>query len=98
MRIHLEVVNTTDDPNEVKALVREVFGHSAAMTVGPTSNSPEDCITFGLEQLITQDQLTAFFRGEARYNVDLPKLKERTIKYLSKQLDSVIKHNEDKYT
>ena len=97
MRGKLEFINTTANPEEVIALVRSVFGNSAHVEIGPTSNSAEDCIDFGIEKLITTDQLTAYFNGAARYEVDLPKVKGRVLKHLESRLDRVIEENEKKY-
>jgi len=98
MRLKLEVVNTTDDPQEVISLVKSVFGASAAVEIAPTSNSAEDCAIFAIEQLITQDQLMALFREKARYEVDIVHIRKRVLSYLEKQLDHVIVSNEEKYS
>ena len=64
--------------------------------VMPDSNKPIDHIYFGIQQLITADQLDILFQEGALYHDKLEALRRATLEIISAELDRVIIDNEAK--
>lgn len=68
----------------------------SSIEVYPDSNDPIDHIYFGIQQLITTEQLDAFFNSETTYPAKLEKLRAAVLRQLISELDKVIVDNEAK--
>lgn len=80
---------------EVVKYAEEHFGKSAKVMVMPDSTNAHDFIYFGIQQIITHEQLSLLF-DSSTYQQDLKKLRAETLYKLSEILDTVIVDNESK--
>jgi len=78
---------------EVERNVKHHFGQYAEVRVEADSNKPEDVIYFGIQQLITSEQLGLLFDSEM-YTKDLVNLKAEVMAQLADILNQVIIDNE----
>lgn len=72
------------------------YGKSAVVNVGPETSLAYDHIYFGLQQLITHEQLSMFFAKDGSYQKDLQGLRERVLYKVTEIVDQVIVDNEAK--
>ena len=72
------------------------FGKMAQVTVMPDSNNAHDLIYFGIQQVITHEQLSLLFDRNSSYQQDIARLRKDTLQKLAELLDSVIIDNEAK--
>lgn len=84
--------------DELVARVKEVVGSGkvSSIEVYPDSNDPLDHIYFGIQQLITTEQLDVLFTSESIYSEKLQLLRARVLGTLTTELDKVIADNERK--
>lgn len=73
---------------------KHTLGENSYVEVLPKNNTPESFIYYGLQGLITLDQVNEYFDGA--YNERLPMLRAKTLKTASSILDKVIIDNEEK--
>lgn len=72
------------------------FGRGAQVTIMPDSSNAHDLIYFGIQQIITHEQLGLFFNNKDTYQSDVQKLRKETVEKLVEILDTVIIENEAK--
>ena len=72
------------------------YGKLAQVEVMPESTMAYDYIYFGLQQLITHEQLSMLFDKGASYQQDLKKLREQVLYKVTEIIDQVIVDNEDR--
>lgn len=74
------------------------YGRLAQVEVMPESTMAYDHIYFGLQQLITHEQLSMLFDRGDNYQHDLQRLRERVIYKVTEIIDQVIVDNESRVT
>lgn len=72
------------------------YGKLAQVEVMPESTMAYDHIYFGLQQLITHEQLSILFEKGSNYQLDLKKLREQVLYKVTEIIDQVIVDNESK--
>jgi hypothetical protein len=72
------------------------YGKAATVEITPESSLAYDHIYFGLQQLITHEQLSLLFDKDTAYQQDLKKLRESVLYKVTEIIDQVIIDNESK--
>jgi hypothetical protein len=72
------------------------YGRSAQIEVMPDSTMAYDHIYFGLQQLITHEQLSLLFEKDSNYQQDIKKLRDKVLYKVTEIVDQVIIDNESK--
>jgi len=72
------------------------YGKLAEITVAPESTLAYDYIYFGLQQLITREQLSLIFDKSSYYQEDIKVLRRDIINKVEEIVDQVIIDNESK--
>ncbi len=88
-----------NDSFTVEEVVKQAmhnYGRSVAVEVMPESTMAYDHIYFGLQQLITHEQLSLLFEKDAAYQQDIKKLREQVLYKVTEIIDQVIIDNESK--
>ena len=97
MKITLSYFDT--DSFTVEEVVKQAehnYGRSVRVDITPESNKPHDLIYFGLQQIITHQQLGLLFDDKLGYQASLQKLRNETLFKIQEILDQVIIDNESK--
>ena len=81
---------------EVVKLAMDNYGKTAQVEVMPESTMAYDHIYFGLQQLITHEQLSLLFERDASYQQDIKKLRQEVLYKVTEIIDQVIIDNESK--
>lgn len=74
------------------------YGKQAQVEVMPESTMAYDHIYFGLQQLMTHEQLSMLFDRGDNYQHDLQRLRDRVLYKITEIIDQVIVDNESKVT
>jgi hypothetical protein len=72
------------------------YGKAAQVEVMPESTMAYDYLYFGLQQLLTHEQLSLLYDGGATYQQDIKKLREQVMYKITEIVDQVIIDNESK--
>ncbi len=72
------------------------YGKSAQVEIMPESTMAYDMIYFGLQQLITHEQLSLLFDKDTAYQQDIKKLRDAVLYKVTEIIDQVIIDNESK--
>lgn len=72
------------------------YGKAAQVEVTPESTMAYDHIYFGLQQLITHEQLSLLYDSGVTYQQDLKKLRDQVMYKVTEIVDQVIIDNEAK--
>jgi len=72
------------------------YGKAVQVEITPESSLAYDHIYFGLQQLITHEQLSLLFDKDTAYQQDLKKLRESVLYKVTEIIDQVIIDNESK--
>lgn len=72
------------------------YGKQAQIEIMPESTLAYDYIYFGLQQLITHEQLSLLFERDASYQQDIKKLRQEVLYKVTEIIDQVIIDNESK--
>jgi hypothetical protein len=72
------------------------YGRAAQIEVMPDSTLAYDHIYFGLQQLISHEQLSMLFDRDSSYQQDIKKLREQVRYKVTEIIDQVIIDNESK--
>jgi hypothetical protein len=72
------------------------YGKAAQVEVMPESTMAYDMIYFGLQQLITHEQLSLLFDKDTAYQQDIKKLRDAVLYKVTEIIDQVIIDNESK--
>ncbi len=83
----------------VEEVVRQAahnYGKTCKVEVMPESTIAYDLIYFGLQQLLTHEQLSLFYDSGGSYQQDIKKLRSDVIYKIEEIIDQVIIDNESK--
>ena len=83
----------------VEEIVRQAeqnYGKNAQVEITPESTMAYDHIYFGVQQLITHEQLGLFYNSGGSYQNDLQKLRSDVLYKVQEIIDQVIIDNESK--
>lgn len=72
------------------------YGKAAQVEVMPESTMAYDYIYFGLQQLLTHEQLSLLYDSGPGYQQDIKKLREQVMYKVTEIVDQVIIDNESK--
>ena len=72
------------------------YGKTAQIEIMPESTMAYDHIYFGLQQLITHEQLSLLYDKDTAYQQDIRKLRESVLYKITEIIDQVIIDNESK--
>jgi len=72
------------------------YGKAVDVEIMPESTMAYDHIYFGLQQLITHEQLSILFEQGGTYQQDIKKLREEILYKVTEIIDQVIIDNESK--
>lgn len=72
------------------------YGKLAEVKIMPDSTMPYDLIHFGIQQLITHEQLSMLFDKGCAYNQDIKRLRSEIVYKVTEIIDQVIIENEAK--
>jgi hypothetical protein len=72
------------------------YGKAAKVEVMPESTMAYDYIYFGLQQLVTHEQLSLLYDSGATYQQDIKKLRDQIMYKITEIVDQVIIDNESK--
>jgi hypothetical protein len=72
------------------------YGRLAQVDVMPDSTMAYDHIYFGLQQLVTHEQLSMLFDKDSNYQQDIKRLRNQIIYKVTEIIDQVIVDNESK--
>lgn len=81
---------------EVVKQATDNYGKTAQVEVMPESTMAYDHIYFGLQQLITHEQLSILFDRGSAYQQEVKKLREQVLYKITEIIDQVIIDNESK--
>jgi hypothetical protein len=88
-----------NDAFTVEEVVKQAvhnYGRSAQIEVMPDSTMAYDHIYFGLQQLITHEQLSLLFEKDSNYQQDIKKLRDSVLYKVTEIVDQVIIDNESR--
>jgi hypothetical protein len=83
----------------VEEIVRNAvhnYGKAAEVEILPDSTKAHDMIYFGLQQILTHEQLGILYDDKHAYQSELQKLRNRTLVKIQEILDQVIIDNESR--
>jgi len=83
----------------VEEVVRQAvhnYGKQAKIEIMPESTIAYDLVYFGIQQLITHEQLSLIYDSGGSYQVDIKKLRSDILYKLEEIIDQVIIDNESK--
>ena len=83
---------------EVVKQAEHNYGKATKVEVMPESTKPHDLIYFGLQQIITHQQLSMLYDDKFGYQKSLQELRNETLYKMGEILDQVIIDNESKVT
>jgi hypothetical protein len=72
------------------------YGKAAQVEITPESTMAYDHIYFGLQQLITHEQLSLLYDRGSAYQQDIKKLRDEVMYKITEIVDQVIIDNESK--
>jgi hypothetical protein len=75
---------------------KDLLGDYTEVNAYPSTKDPWDIVYFGIQQIITGEQLNMLFDDGALYPSKLKELRSVTLHRLTEELDEVIKDNEHK--
>lgn len=79
----------------VRAAVHN-YGKAVEVEILPDSTKAHDMIYFGLQSILTHEQLGLFYDDKQSYQIELQKLRNKTLVKLQELLDQVLIDNESK--
>lgn len=88
-----------NDSFTVEEIVRQAtlaYGKAASVDIQPESPSAYDNIYFGIQRLVTHEQLSLIYDRGANYQSDIKKLRDQTLYKLADIVDQVIVDNESR--
>jgi len=81
---------------EIVSYAVKNYGKTAKIDINPESTLAYDHIYFGLQQLITHEQLSLLFERDAGYQQDIKRLRQEILYKVTEIIDQVIIDNESK--
>lgn len=97
--MRVTITYTDNESFTVEEVVKQAthnYGKLAKVEVMPESTMAYDYIYFGLQQLITHEQLSLLFDGGGSYQKDIKRLRDQVLYKVTEILDQVIIDNESK--
>lgn len=97
----MKVIITYNDGDSftVEEVVKQAvhnYGKSATINIMPDSTKPHDLIYFGLQQIITHEQLSILYDDNPNYHSSIQKLRNNVLYKVQEIIDQVIIDNEAK--
>lgn len=81
---------------EIVAQTHNNYGKHAQVEITPESNIAYDYVYFGLQQLLTHEQISMYYEKGGNYQSELKKLREKVLFKVTEIIDQVIIDNESK--
>lgn len=88
--------NKSFTKEEIVRNAMHLHGKTADVKVMPESSNAHDLIYFGIQQMITHEQLSLIYDSNGTYQKDLQKLRAEVLYKLQEIVDTVIVDNETK--
>lgn len=88
--------NKSFTKEEVVRNALHIHGKTADVKVMPESSNAHDLIYFGIQQMLTHEQLSLIYDSNGTYQKDLQKLRAEVLYKLQEIVDTVIVDNEAK--
>lgn len=88
--------NKSFTKEEVVRNALHIHGKTADVKVMPESSNAHDLIYFGIQQMVTHEQLSLIYDSNGTYQKDLQKLRAEVLYKLQEIVDTVIVDNEAK--
>ena len=88
--------NKSFTKEEIVRNAMHLHGKTADVKVMPESSNAHDLIYFGIQQMITHEQLSLIYDSNGTYQKDLQKLRAEVLYKLQEIVDTVIVDNEAK--
>lgn len=88
--------NQSFTKEEIVRNAQHQFGKAVQVEIMPESGNAHDLIYFGIQQIITHEQLSLIYDSGPTYQQDLKKLRAEALYKLTEILDTVIVDNEAK--
>jgi hypothetical protein len=88
--------NKSFTKEEVVRNAMHLHGKTADVKVMPESSNAHDLIYFGIQQMLTHEQLSLIYDSNGTYQKDLQKLRAEVLYKLQEIVDTVIVDNEAK--
>jgi hypothetical protein len=98
-RMKVTITYHDNDSFTMEEVVKQAvhnYGRAAQIDVMPDSTMAYDHIYFGLQQLISHEQLSLLFDRDSAYQQDIKKLREQVLYNVTEIIDQVIIDNEAK--
>jgi hypothetical protein len=95
----VEITYHDNESLTVEEVVRQAvhnYGKQVQVSVMPESTIAYDLIYFGLQQLITHEQLSLLYEKGFTYQKDIGKLREHIVYKIGEIIDQVIVDNESR--
>jgi hypothetical protein len=95
----VEITYHDNESFTVEEVVKQAvdnYGRMVQVNIMPESTMAYDHIYFGLQQLITHEQLSILFDKGTSYQNDIKKLREQVLYKVTEIIDQVIIDNESK--
>lgn len=86
--------NDSFTKEEVVRNAIQLHGKTADVKVMPESSNAHDLIYFGIQQIITHEQLSLIYDSNGSYHKDLKRLRAEVLYKLQEIVDTVIVDNE----
>lgn len=88
--------NKSFTKEEIVRNAMHLHGKTADVKVMPESSNAHDLIYFGIQQMLTHEQLSLIYDSNGTYQKDLQKLRAEVLYKLQEIVDTVIVDNEAK--
>jgi hypothetical protein len=97
----VQITYYDNDSLSMEEVVRQAttnYGSNVKVDVSPESSMAYDHIYFGLQQLITHEQLSAFFANDGTYEQQVKTIRSSVLYKIEEIVDQVIIDNEARIT
>ena len=97
----MEITYHDNESLTVEEVVKQAvhnYGKQVQVNIMPESTIAYDLIYFGLQQLVTHEQLSMLFDRGTSYQKDMKKFREEILYKVTEIIDQVIVDNESKVT
>lgn len=95
----ISITYTDNDSFTIEEVVRNAqhnYGKAVKVEAMPDSTKPHDLIYFGIQQIVTFNQLSMLYDDKIEYQKNIKTLRAEVLYKLSELLDQVIIDNESK--
>jgi hypothetical protein len=99
LKMKVTITYHDNDSFTIEEVVKQAvhnYGKAAQIEIMPESTLAYDHIYFGLQQLITHEQLSLLYDKDTAYQQDIKKLRESVLYKVTEIIDQVIIDNESK--